>query len=69
MRMLQRAHGILFVLLGVVSLVDGWRVTVQARETADFDAIGPDRYLLALGVLMLAAGLWRLLARRSPACT
>jgi hypothetical protein len=61
--MLQRAHGIFFMLLGAVSLVDGWRITQQAREGANFDAIGPDRYLLALGALMLVAGLWRLLSR------
>ena len=60
---LQRAHGIFFMLLGAVSLVDGWRIARQAREGANFDAIGPDRYLLALGALMLAAGLWRLFAR------
>ena len=60
---LQRAHGIFFMLLGAVSVVDGWRIAQQAREGANFDAIGPDRYLLALGVLMLGAGLWRLFGR------
>jgi hypothetical protein len=59
--LLQRAHAILFMLLGAVSLADGWRISQQAREAANFDAIGPDRYLLALGFLLLAAGLWRLL--------
>jgi hypothetical protein len=60
---LQRAHGIFFVLLGLVSLADGWRIGQQAREGANFDAIGPDRYLLALGVVMLVAGLWGLVKR------
>jgi predicted phage tail protein len=60
---LQRAHGIFFMLLGAVSFVDGWRIAQQAREGANFDAIGPDRYLMALGVLMLIAGVWRLLSR------
>jgi hypothetical protein len=64
--MLQRMHGILFVLLGVVSLVDGRRIALEARETANFDAIGPDRYLLALGAALFAAGLWRLFARHDP---
>jgi predicted phage tail protein len=66
--MLQRAHGIFFTLLGAVSIVDGWRIAQQAREGANFDAVGPDRYLLALGALMLVAGLWRLLgpADRQP---
>ena len=60
---LQRAHGILFMLLGAVSVVDGWRIAQHAREGANFDAIGPDRYLMALGALMLVFGLWRLLGR------
>ena len=58
---LHRLHGALFLLLGVVSLADGWRIAQQAREGANFDAIGPDRYLIALGAAMLATGLWRLL--------
>jgi hypothetical protein len=58
---LHRLHGALFLLLGVVSIADGWRIALQAREGANFDAIGPDRYLIALGAMMLLAGLWRLL--------
>ena len=58
---LQRAYALIFVLLGGVSIVDALRIASQAREGANFDAIGPDRYLLAIGVLMLAAGLWCLL--------
>jgi hypothetical protein len=59
--MLHRLHGALFVLIGLGSIADGWRIALQARSGANFDAIGPDRYLMALGVVMLAAGLWRLL--------
>lgn len=61
--MLNRVTGVLFIALGIVSMVDGWRVTEQARPTGNFDAIGPDRYMIGLGVLMLIAGLWRLLSR------
>ena len=61
--LLQRLHGLLFLLIGVVSIADGWRITQQARQGANFDAIGPDRYLMALGALMLAAGAWRLVPR------
>lgn len=59
--MLHRLHGVLFVLLGVGSIADCWRIARQAREGANFDAIGPDRYLAALGTLLLLTGLWRLL--------
>jgi hypothetical protein len=63
---LHRLHGALFLLLGVVSVADGWRIAQQAREGANFDAIGPDRYLIALGAMMLLAGLWGLLGRHPP---
>ncbi|MBO0763097.1 MAG: tripartite tricarboxylate transporter TctB family protein [Hyphomicrobiaceae bacterium] len=62
--LLERAQAIAYVLLGAVSLADGWRISQQDRRAANFDAVGPDRYLLALGLLMLAAGLWRLLGAR-----
>ena len=58
---LQRAYALIFMLIGGASIVDAMRITSQAREGANFDAIGPDRYLLAIGVLMLGAGLWCLL--------
>jgi hypothetical protein len=61
--MLNRVTGVLFIALGLLSMVDGWRITEQARPTGNFDAIGPDRYMMGLGALMLIAGLWRLLAR------
>ena len=61
--MLQRLHGILFILIGLGSIGDGWRIAQQARAGANFDAIGPDRYLAALGAVMLLAGLWSLLLR------
>ena len=32
--LLQRLHGLLFLLLGVVSIADGWRITQQARPKA-----------------------------------
>jgi hypothetical protein len=61
--MLQRVHGVLFVLLGVLSIADGWRILQEDRAAASFDAIGPDGFLAGLGALMLLAGLWRLLSR------
>ncbi len=65
--LLQRLQALLFILIGVVSFADAWRISVQARESANFDAIGPDRYLLALGVVLFIGGAWSLLRRPSPA--
>ncbi len=62
--MLYRIQGLMYLLLGVVSLAEGWHITQTAREGANFDAIGPDRYLMALGVLLIAVGSW--LALRPP---
>lgn len=56
--MLYRIQGVMYLLLGGVSLVEGWRITQNAREGGNFDAIGPDRYLMALSVLLLVLGLW-----------
>ncbi len=62
--MLYRIQGLMFALLGAVSLAEGWHITRTARDGANFDAIGPDRYLMALGISLIAVGLW--LALRPP---
>jgi len=56
--MLYRIQGAMYLLLGGASLAEGWHITRTAREGANFDAIGPDRYLMALGIALLALGLW-----------
>jgi len=62
--LLYRAQGLILALLGAGSMLEAWRITQAAREGANFDAIGPDRYLMALGVLMTVIGLW--MALRPP---
>jgi hypothetical protein len=62
--MLYRIQGGMYFLLGGVSLAEGWHIAQTAREASNFDAIGPDRYLMALSILLLALGLW--LALRPP---
>jgi hypothetical protein len=62
--LLYRAQGAILALLGAGSVLEAWRITQDAREGANFDAIGPDRYLMSLGVLMLVIGIW--LALRPP---
>lgn len=53
----HRIHGLLFVLFGVVSSFDSWRINSSVRPTASFDGVGPDRYLAILSVLMIVLGL------------
>ncbi len=62
--MLYRVQGLMYLLLGAVSLAEGWHIAETAREGANFDAIGPDRYLMALGVVLIVVGSW--LALRPP---
>jgi hypothetical protein len=62
--LLYRAQGAILALLGAGSVLEAMRITQESREGANFDAIGPDRYLMALGVLMTVIGI--LLALRPP---
>jgi hypothetical protein len=62
--MLYRIQGLIYLLLGAVSLAEGWHIAGTARDGANFDAIGPDRYLMALGASLIVVGLW--LALRPP---
>lgn len=54
---LARIQGLLFILFGAVSAYDGWRISTVDRPSANFDAIGPDRYLLALSIIMMVVGI------------
>ena len=63
--MVKRFPGILFVLFGILSSFDSWRITSLVRPTANFDSVGPDRYLAILSGLMILLGL--ALALRPPA--
>lgn len=53
----QRILGLALALLGLLSGWDSWRITRDARESGNFDAVGPDRYLLLVGCLMILTGL------------
>jgi len=58
----HRIQGLFFVLLGLIGALDSWRITSVVRETASFDSVGPDRYLLIISILMIVLGLglaWR----------
>lgn len=53
----HRIQGLLFILFGIVASLDSWRITESVRPTANFDTIGPDRYLAILSALMILLGL------------
>jgi hypothetical protein len=65
--MADRLLGLLFVLLGGASIVDGFRVTREYRASAVFDDIGPDRYAIAVGVILALLGIALIaMARGAP---
>lgn len=51
-----RIWGFLFVAFGAVWCWDGWRLETTQRADSMFDELGPDRYLVVLGAIMLAVG-------------
>jgi hypothetical protein len=48
--------GVIFVLIAGVSLWDANRITTNLRRPGVFDSLGPDRYLMAVGVVLLVLG-------------
>lgn len=55
--MWQRIQGLVFIALGVFSLGDAWRIASTVRDSSTFDVLGPDRYLMILGALMILCGI------------
>lgn len=51
-----RIWGFVFLAFGAVWCWDGWRLETSQRADSMFDELGPDRYLVVLGVIMLAVG-------------
>ena len=48
--------GVIFVLIAGVSLWDANRITTTLRKPGGFDSLGPDRYLMAIAVVLLVLG-------------
>jgi putative tricarboxylic transport membrane protein len=51
------ALGLSFLLFSAVSIWDGLRIAGSVRLRGTLDLIGPDRYLLGVGVLLAVVGL------------
>jgi putative tricarboxylic transport membrane protein len=60
-----RIWGAIFVVFGLVWSWDGWRLETAQRADSMFDELGPDRYLVVLGVIMIIIGI--ALAVKPPA--
>jgi hypothetical protein len=54
--LVRAVEGCFFIAAGTLAVFDGMRITRDLRESSTFDAIGPDRYVIGLGVLLLLAG-------------
>ncbi|MDO8876749.1 MAG: tripartite tricarboxylate transporter TctB family protein [Pseudolabrys sp.] len=55
--MAHRIQGLLFILIGVVSLIDSWRINKWVRPGGFFDGIGPDGYLGVISVILILLGI------------
>jgi hypothetical protein len=49
--------GLAFEVFAIASLLDANRITTNLRRPGVFDLMGPDRYLMAIGVILLLLGL------------
>ena len=52
-----RIWGFIFIAFGAVWCWDGWRLETTQRADSMFDELGPDRYLVVLGAIMILVGL------------
>jgi hypothetical protein len=50
--LVQRALAVVMLVLALLGIADGWRLHQSERGQVVFDDVGPDRYLMALGVLL-----------------
>lgn len=54
--MAERIFGLLLAAIGALWIHDGWRLGAE-REYQFFDELGPDRYLILLGSILVATGI------------
>ena len=55
------AESLLVVIVGLLGIVDAWRLSSVVRAEGTFrDVIGPDRYLGAISIGLLFCGVWTL---------
>jgi hypothetical protein len=48
--------GAIFVALSAVSLWDGYRIMTTLRQRGMYDGLGPDRYLMTVGLIVFILG-------------
>jgi hypothetical protein len=55
--MSERLWGLALVTIGGLWMWDGWRLEKAERASSMFDSLGPDRYLVMMGGLLVLTGL------------
>jgi hypothetical protein len=55
--MTRLLESLVLLAAGALSIWDGWRLSRDERPQALFDVVGPDRYLIGLGVVLAILGL------------
>lgn len=49
-------EGIILVGLGFLSIIEGVRLAIRMRQPGFYDVVGPDRYAMGIGFLLVVAG-------------
>lgn len=49
--------GLIFAVISAVSFWDGYRIATTLRRPGVYDGLGPDRYLIAVGIIILLLGI------------
>ncbi|MFZ4808401.1 MAG: tripartite tricarboxylate transporter TctB family protein [Hyphomicrobiaceae bacterium] len=62
--MTQKLMSLILIVVGAVSVQDGLRLQAAERAQSMYDEVGPDRYMMGLGALLVLAGLALFFDRR-----
>lgn len=64
--MSERLWGVGLVTVGLLWIWDGWKLQEAERMRSMFDALGPDRYLILMGSLLVLTGAIIALSKPEP---
>lgn len=66
--MLSRLSACVIASGGIITMLEGWRIASAHRGASDLGIVGPDRYLVALGAVILIVALGsQLVSSAAPA--
>ncbi len=67
--MSDRVWGVCLIIIGVIIVWNGWLLGQNERATSMFDVLGPDRYIILIGALIIFSGILIALSRPANAAS